>query len=82
MMDTTALDLDWCNVIQLLKNLHNGKRLRLKDGSSLAMSEDLVIGIIAKDVDGNELDKVMPLFEDLKRIQALLEKNDIGIIIP
>ena len=76
-----GFDYQFTRTMSIVKELHLGKKLKLSDGYTIAMGEDMSIGYVFTDqADGKETIGGMSSM-DLRQLNELLEKYGIGLSI-
>ncbi len=69
---------DHIRTLAILKNLSKGQQLTIPNIGTIAMAEDMSIGFIAKDADGNEF--IMNLSTiNLAQLNKMLNDHKIGM---
>ena len=72
---------DFARTMSIVRELYKGKTLKLKDGMELAMTDDLKIGFTMKDSKGELVIGNLSTI-DLCTLNKILDRNEIGIVIP
>lgn len=67
--------------LSVVKELARGRQLILPDGRVVAMGEDMSIGFVITDSNGEDCIGSLSTM-DLRRLNRLLDENDIGKVIP
>jgi hypothetical protein len=74
-------DMDMRRTLNIVKELALGKILKLPNGWEIAMGEDMSIGCVIYDAEGNATIGGLSTM-DLKGLNRILTEHDIGMVIP
>ncbi len=74
------METEHARTLSIVKQLVQGNQLTIPNVGTIAMAEDMSIGFIGKDLDGNEFVSSLSTM-DLAQLNKLLNDEEIGTVI-